>query len=168
MNTFLPYADFRLSLNALDDVRLNNQVNEALVLCRVEYERQLLSRADMPWNHIPWVHHPAAKMYQCHLPFLRAYFNTAVEVCIERGISRKDGLFILPADIPAPWWFGVPEFHRSHQSNLLQKDFRYYDRWSKLPMNLQYLWPLKRPFFRLGNTTLWYNSETHERVRQTL
>lgn len=45
--------------------------------------------------------------------------------------------------ITYPHWFGDPDFHASHRSNLLRKDFDYYTRfgWTESP-NLPYAWPV--------------------------
>ena len=44
---------------------------------------------------------------------------------------------------PVPWWVGVPEFHRSHQSNLIRKDSTLYGPlWPGVPSNLPYFWPV--------------------------
>lgn len=41
-----------------------------------------------------------------------------------------------------PWWLGDPDIHRSHQSNLLRKDFEYYAKFfDGVPADLEYVWP---------------------------
>jgi hypothetical protein len=42
-----------------------------------------------------------------------------------------------------PSWFGLEEFHRSHRSNLLRKDYEYYSQYFDEDPNLPYYWPAK-------------------------
>jgi hypothetical protein len=44
--------------------------------------------------------------------------------------------------IVLPPWFGEEEFHKSHRSNLLRKDYEYYSQYFDEPSNLEYLWPV--------------------------
>lgn len=42
-----------------------------------------------------------------------------------------------------PWWVGIKEFHRSHQSNLIRKDPALYGPiWPGVPIDLPYFWPV--------------------------
>jgi hypothetical protein len=42
-----------------------------------------------------------------------------------------------------PPWFGNPDFHRSHQSNLLRKDPAHYGQYFKgVPDDLPYVYPV--------------------------
>lgn len=44
-----------------------------------------------------------------------------------------------------PPWFGDPEFHASHRSNLLRKDYRHYSQFGWMePIDLPYLWPVEK------------------------
>lgn len=43
-----------------------------------------------------------------------------------------------------PPWFGLEEFHASHRSNLLRKDFAFYSRYGWIEEDsLPYYWPTK-------------------------
>ena len=44
---------------------------------------------------------------------------------------------------PPPPWLGDPDFHRSHQSNLVRKDPGYYRPYfPDVPDDLPYVWPV--------------------------
>jgi hypothetical protein len=43
-----------------------------------------------------------------------------------------------------PRWLGMTEFHRSHRSNLLRKDYKHYSQfWPRTPTTIEYVWPTK-------------------------
>jgi hypothetical protein len=42
-----------------------------------------------------------------------------------------------------PPWFGLEEFHRSHRSNLLRKDYDYYSQYFDENPNIEYYWTAK-------------------------
>jgi hypothetical protein len=64
-----------------------------------------------------------------------------------------EGEFILPH------WLGDPEFHASHRSNLLRKDFDYYSKhgWTDNPED---------PYVWMDGEKLWYKQMvgTKERI----
>ena len=64
MQTFLPYPDFKKSLQALDYRRLGKQRVEAYQIIRV------IKYGD------GWQHHPAAKMWRGHINALKLYCST--------------------------------------------------------------------------------------------
>ena len=42
--------------------------------------------------------------------------------------------------IEFPSWLGNEEFHRSHRSNLLRKNFEFYNKYFDEQPNLPYIW----------------------------
>jgi hypothetical protein len=45
--------------------------------------------------------------------------------------------------VTLPPWLGDEDFHTSHKSNLLRKDFDHYSQfWSDIPNDLEYVWPV--------------------------
>lgn len=134
MQTFLPYPDFKQSARALDVKRLGKQRVEASQILNC-----LLNGGSQGWSN-----HPAVKMWRGYECALAQY---GMAMCVEwsrRGYT--DNLFpffynvyarLLPPIMPP--WLGDVEFHRSHQSNLLNKAPSYYT--FDVPDNLPYVWP---------------------------
>ncbi len=132
MQTFLPYADFRTSLEVLDTKRLGKQRVEAMQLVRV------LERGSGAWYN-----HPAAKMWRGCVPALKLYHDIAIRVWKERGY--KNTMIEYNEECwEFPDWVGNEEFHTSHRSNLLRKDPVHYGQfgWKEAP-DLEYVWPAK-------------------------
>ena len=161
MQTFLPYPDFVESSLTLDKVRLNKQVIEGFQI--------LKSMAGMyPTN--AWINHPATRMWKGHAPRLIDYSLIMAAEAERRGITYKptelkdnekgfpyleEGM-TLPEKIAMmkfhpsfidqtavePEWLGREDFHASHRSNLLRKEFEYYSQfeWTE-PIDLPYVWP---------------------------
>lgn len=138
MQTFLPYADFARTARVLDDRRLRNQRNEALVILK-----QLHGYYEKGWPH-----HPAVKMWTGYQLALLDYLR---EICIEcerRGVrdtvlSKALALGHFNGTAADPPWLGNDAFHRSHRSNLLRKDPEHYRGRPgfDLPDDLPYVWP---------------------------
>lgn len=133
MQTFLPFSDFVASARALDRQRLGKQRVECWQLLRV-----LLGLTK------GWSHHPAALMWTGRTGALARY---AVACCDEwRARGYKDTMRerFTPhvTDDAGPPWLGSPEFHRSHQSNLIRKLPEHYEPlFPGVPDNLPYIWP---------------------------
>lgn len=148
MNTFLPLPGFRASAAVLDNKRTGKQ--------RLECKQILLCLGVPVGEHKPgkrgWRNHPAVRMWAGYELQLASY---AIVMCREwRSRGFKDTLLaqfvavyhqLRPAvDINQyPGWFGDPDFHASHRSNLLRKDRDYYSQfgWSE-PDDLPYIWPV--------------------------
>lgn len=153
MQTFLPYANFDDTARVLDPARLGKQRVEALQIVRA------LTRPTYGWQH-----HPAVRMWRGHPDALGAYGvaicqewrrrghadtceTKIVQELVESGTEwpsrsmsdlRRDGL--LPA------WLGDERLHRSHRSALLRKDPAWYgSRFSDVPPDLPYFWPVEVP-----------------------
>ena len=128
MQTFLPYPDFRESLESLDYKRLGKQRVEALQLVKSIYIE------DYGWRN-----HPCSRMWREYPNALIEYMNIAIDVWVERGYNNTMHKGIVDKDsLVYPTWLGDTKFHDSHKANLLYKDYDFYSRynWSvdkKLP-----------------------------------
>ncbi len=129
MQTFLPYPDFKKSLQTLDYRRLGKQRVEAYQIIRAIRHGG------------GWQNHPAVKMWRGHINALKQYYNLALEEWINRGYKNRMEKMIIRGRIVYPPWFGNEKFHAAHRSNLLRKDPAYYGKfsWREKP-NLPYLW----------------------------
>ncbi len=134
MQTFLPYPDFVASAKCLDWRRLGKQRVEAYQIVNV-----------LTKGGIGWKNHPAVRMWRGYEDFLKLYVNAMIREWICRGYKNNMTMYmekdIKSLDIPE--WHGNSDFHASHRSNLLRKDFSYYSRfkWSE-PADLPYVWPV--------------------------
>ena len=131
MQTFLPYNDFYKSAKVLDYRRLGKQRSEVLTLLNGG-----------------WPNHPCARMwkgYEWKLAFYglvicfewrnRGYQDNTTNKIFDYMKSHKFELYDYPP------WFGLYEFHRSHQSNLIRKNPEYYSKFfPNVPDNLPYEW----------------------------
>jgi hypothetical protein len=134
MNTFLPYPSFEESARALDDKRLPNQVNEALVIYKV-----------LRGETNAWKHHPAVLMWKGYVEALLNYRAAMMLECGHRGIYRNWTLLEpAPKVYNVPFWLGDQALHASHRSNLLRKRPEWYGRlgWVEGP-DLPYVWPVR-------------------------
>ncbi len=154
VNTFLPYADFKQSVQCLDWQRLGKQRVEAKQIITI-----LQSNGDLPFSH-----HPAVKMWIGHASALKLYFNECVSEWIRRGYKNNLPLYELSEEkISMPWFIGWPPFHLSHQASLFRKKSDFYS-FSALenfkPLHSQgYLWPsdvaqdMRSSYLTNGNVT---------------
>lgn len=130
MQTFLPYSDFAQSAQVLDMRRLGKQRVEAMQILNVLQGRTT-----------SWSRHPAVLMWKGYENALALYMNTVIAEWVSRGYRNNMG-YVEVGEVTLPPWVGDPEFHASHRSNLLRKDFAHYSKfgWTE-PLNLPYLWP---------------------------
>lgn len=142
MQTFLPYADYKRTAKVLDWRRLGKQRVEALqILQIIKKGPTTCGGKKTPWHSHPavqmWLGHEASLLRYllaiCQEWRLRGYKDTCQVKALELGYNLID-----QAD---PAWLGDPEFHRSHQSNLLRKDFHHYGKFFSVPADLPYIWP---------------------------
>lgn len=141
VNTFLPYPDLQESVACLDYKRLGKQ--------RVE-TKQILKA--LRGETAGWRHHPAVLMWRGHDGFLVRYGVAAC--CRWSELGYRDTLLpyflALTTDYDKaeePWWFGFPEFHDSHKSNLVRKEPEHYRKFfPDIPDDLPYYWPTHFPF----------------------
>jgi hypothetical protein len=137
MQTFLPYASYTASAEALDRQRLGKQRVEVLQLLRA-----------LTGVKPGWVNHPAALMWRGHERSLGYYGLWICREWITRGYrdTCKMKILELQVGLPctgAPPWLGEPAFHRSHQSNLIRKMPEHYGpMWPDVPPDLPYVWPV--------------------------
>lgn len=137
MQTFLPYQDFSLTAKCLDYKRLGKQRVECL---------QILKALCGLTNG--WANHPATKMWAGCEDALLVYMKEITDEWINRGYKNNITLhyeILNDLDIEKikyPKWLGKKEFHDSHKSNLLRKDFEYYKKFNwGVPNDLPYIWP---------------------------
>ncbi len=132
MQTFLPYPDFKKSAVVLDRQRLGKQRVECLQLLKGQ-----------------WSNHPASKMWRGSEYHLACYGLVICEEWRQRGY--KDTVFDSILELLKtkyfgtlqPEWLGNPEFHLSHQSNLVRKAPEHYRKYfPEVPDNLEYVWPV--------------------------
>jgi hypothetical protein len=169
MQTFLPFPHFTMSAMVLDRQRLGKQRVEALQILKALKAGafQCLScgqpvthfnsyktgyhcyHCEAPLKQTPWYNHPAVKMWKGYEAGLMLYLK---EMCQEwTRLGYKDtcwekaqefGFHSEPTFLPN--WFGSPQFHLSHQSNLLRKDPEHYGQFFfGVPDDLPYVWPTK-------------------------
>lgn len=149
MQTFLPYADFLASAQALDQKRLGKQRVETVQVLRG------LTRPGYGWRH-----HPAVKMWAGYEEALVRYGLDCVGVWISTGRADTTAATLM-ADLGAtcdltvirsqpelaatgdlPRWLGDPAFHESHRSALVRKDPGFYQpQFGEVPDDLPYVWP---------------------------
>jgi hypothetical protein len=143
MQTFLPYPDFKETAKCLDRQRLGKQRIEAYQLLSLMIDN----------NKKAWRNHPAFKMWDGYDISLARYGITICNEWIRRGYkdSMKERFIdILNSFLPYnnqcdPHWLGDENFHASHRSNLLKKNYEYYKQfgWNE-PDNLEYIWPTNK------------------------
>ena len=131
MQTFLPYADFRKSVEHLDSKRLGKQRVEALQILKATY--------------IPdygWRNHPAVKMWLQYPESIQCYMNEAIDEWVRRGFNNTmQKTDVQPEEVIHPPWLGDERLHQSHRSNLLRKDYQFYSKynWTE-DSNMPYYW----------------------------
>ena len=129
MQTFLPYPDFKKSLQALDYRRLGKQRVEAYQIIRaIKFGGG-------------YRNHPAVKMWRGHINALKLYHNLCIDEWVRRGYQNRMKKMKISGKISYPSWLGRKNFHAAHRSNLLRKDKYFYGQYGwKEPPDLPYLW----------------------------
>lgn len=152
MQTFLPYASFKRSLDTLDNARLGKQRVECLQVLNV-----------FAGVREGWGDHPITRMWRGHEAALLTYTVDCCRIWVSRGFADTvegkvralaqslgvpggldhDGVWQLPVEYTTvlglqsedelPPWFGSAAFHASHRSNLLRKALQYRDHHSDVP-----------------------------------
>lgn len=138
MQTFLPYPDYALTATVLDRQRLGKQRVEVLQILRAPQG-----------NGGGWVNHPAVRMWRGHEGSLICYGLAICKEWVSRGYQDTckskiaDFSNMFPCYESAPEWFGDPDFHRAHRSNLIRKAPAHYKTlWPDVPDDLPYIWPV--------------------------
>ena len=145
MQTFLPYDSFIQSAKCLDMKRLSKQRVECYQILNI-----------LTQNQKSWQNHPAVLMWKGYIPSLVTY---GIDICnewISRGYKDTCKEKILKIhetyvkdnkEFTNPKWLGNLEFHNSHKSNLLRKNFDYYNQFKwNVKDNLSYFWPTKEGY----------------------
>jgi len=133
MQIFLPYPDFKQSVQTLDPKRLGNQVyRECLTLIKGG-----------------WPNHPVSKMWRGFSHALALYAIAGLDELKSRGRDyphHRDTFqyyLTLYPDTGMPPWLGNKNFHASHRSNLLRKDREWYSKFGWIESaELPYIWPI--------------------------
>lgn len=150
MQTFLPYPSFERSAKVLDDEQLLTQCNDVVTILEVLHEINL-DREDMGED---WLDHPAIKMWKTYEPQLCLY---GLAMCTE--LQSRTGSYMNLVDVITwhfvcatggehesglPPWFGNPDFHLSHRSYLMSKDYAHYSLYFDVdtPVNIPTFWPV--------------------------
>lgn len=177
MQTFLPYGDFRETVKVLDNKRLNKQKVECLqiirtnlmgkyiYICRdcgcsvtnLEKNKIISNYCDSCkkiqtfnfYKMVPWINHPAVRMWRDGLGCLVRYSFEILEECKKRGFKDtlesklKDYLYLTQTSPFAPSWLGNERLHSSHRQALLFKNFNWYSKfgWKEQP-KYEYYWPV--------------------------
>jgi hypothetical protein len=116
MQTFMPYPSFEQSARVLDYKRLGKQRLEA---------KQILRIVSGMTPDLRWRNHPAVKMWIGYEEALKLYTNEMILEWVNRGYKNTMEIYDIK-DVVYPWWFGNEDFHRSHRSRLLAKNFDFY------------------------------------------
>ena len=123
MQTFLPYPDFKKSLESLDNKRLGKQrVETYQLIAGLEGRLTLTGKAYSKSR----INHPISQMFRDNIPALKQYLNDSIDVWVARGKNNTMKKEVITEEIVMPVWFGDPDFHTSHRANLLRKDAVYY------------------------------------------
>jgi hypothetical protein len=142
MQTFLPYADFKLAAKVLDYRRLGKQRIEAWQIYLTLQGERVGKRG--------WQNQPAVLMWQGHEKALLLYGITICREWKSRGYKdTMEERFLLLLDqhkgkkTRMPPWLGDERVHKSHRANLKRKDPAYYGQfgWKERPMQ-EYFWPV--------------------------
>ena len=138
MQTFLPYRNFKKSLESLDDKRLGKQRVETFQILN-----NLLGRPKKDGTpYKGWTNHPCCVMWRGYEDALKLYLNESINVWIARG--KNNTMAYEEIDVfrlKMPWWLGFEDLHASHRANLLRKDPEYYSKhgWTEDPSD-PYVW----------------------------
>lgn len=136
MQTFMPFDTFYQSIYCLDQKRLGKQRVEAKQILDI-----LLNRT----NKKGWRNHPAVKMWKGYEDALKIYYNICLSRWEQLNYKNKmkyESTNLEKQNCEYPHWMGNKDFHNSHRSNLLRKDFEHYKQFGwELKVNLPYIWP---------------------------
>ena len=137
MQTFLPYPNFFKTVRCLDWKRLGKQRVEAYQLINI--------LTDLNSTKKGWRHHPAALMWSGFEESLKLYCNCCISEWISRGYKNNMKQYEIDfSKLKFPCWFGNDQFHSTHRSNLLRKNFEYYSQFGwKESADLEYFWPVQ-------------------------
>lgn len=110
MQTFVTHSSPALAAQHLDNKRLANQANEALVLLRAVLGQSAA-----------WANHPAARMWEGYADGLALYRQAIIAECRCRGINWRFAEIPIPDFGLLPPWFTDPDVHEMYRGLLLFK-----------------------------------------------
>lgn len=163
VNTFVPYADMRFSLDALDSERLGKQRSEIKIilaaLTGVRFKKWKGEFAlELPEKR-GYRNHSATRMWAGHEYQLAQFGRLNCEIWAERfGHEIAEGavgydtwqdmadwqawLYDQGANDSLPEWWGREDVHSSHRQVLLFKDPEFYAQygWTE-EARYEYVWP---------------------------
>ena len=138
MQIFLPYEDFRKSLQVLDNKRLGKQRVETYQIISAITRRPKLDGT--PYKG--WLNHPCTVMWKNYVSALKFYMNCSITEWINRGFKNTmDFENVTEEQIIIPPFIGNERFHSSHRANLLKKEPEFYCKygWTEDPQD-PYVW----------------------------
>lgn len=141
MQTFLPYQSFTQSAKVLDRQRLGKQrVESWQILGAIEKRKAGITKG-------AWINHPCVLMWVGFESLLIEYSIAICNEWLARGykdtmLSRfqAKALEYAVQSSDQPIFLGNDQFHASHRSNLLKKNFDYYSSFFDDDPNQPYLW----------------------------
>lgn len=154
MQTFLPYPDFKKSVESLDDKRLGKQRVEAYQIISALTGRP--RKDGKPYKG--WINHPCTIMWRNNVNALRLYYNDCIDEWVRRGFKNTMIYEPIRGTFKEPEWLGTDFFHSSHRANLLRKDFDFYSKqgWTENTEDL-YVW--------LDIDNKWYRQMVGKKIR---
>lgn len=154
MQTFLPFKDFRLSAEYLDDKRLGKQRVENLQLIQAMSGWKLITTEKIlhPWrgvlteplpraqwklrrDPVGWTNHPCKKMWTGFEGLFRDYQYWVTTEWVSRGFKDTcwekfncvwNHAYEEDETEGLPWWYDDDKFHEMYQSLLIRKNPDYY------------------------------------------
>ena len=139
MMTFLPFAEFKASAEALDTKRLQNQRTEARFVLEWLENRGFDLRA-----------YGAARMWKGYKDALAAYYNACLDAYEAHGYVNGPTMqrAAVPEKVEMPPWLGDERFHAAQRAQLLLKKPDYYSEkgWDAAPpeLGVDYVFPKKQ------------------------
>lgn len=134
MQTFLPYKEFDLVAQCLDDKRLGKQRVECKQLLDV-----IEGRKDNSWKN-----HPAARMWWNFSSCLRLYYNFMIIEWVNRGFKNTMPILDIGDVVYPDWFLNEKELQLvmiSQRSNLIDKLPDHYSKFGWKSYNIKgYYW----------------------------
>lgn len=154
MQIFLPYSDFRKSLQTLDNKRLGKQRVETYQIISAITRRPKLDGT--PYKG--WLNHPCTVMWKNHVNALKEYLNISITEWIIRGFNNTMLFEDISEPVIYPSFIGNERFHSSHRANLLKKEPEYYNQygWIENPAD---------PYVWLDKDGKWYEQHSGKQGR---
>lgn len=160
MQTFVPFADFDMSAQSLDNKRLNKQLLEGRQVYQILADNRTKGG---------WVNHPAVRMWRNYDNALYAYLVAVKNECNQRGIQTENNWNAITtmhdrnwhrgSGVVMPPWWNDERVHLSHQINLYKKDPDYYAEFYSTVKSHQHISCCDRCNYFWPTHTLFYNAE---------